>query len=128
MPRIAGVTIPDNKRVEIGLAYIFGIGPSNVKVVLAKAKVKDNPKFSELPSTKIDEIRVIVEKEFDVEGELKSSINQNIRRLKDIAAYRGIRHNAKLPVRGQRTKTNARTKRGHKITVGSGKKKSSEKT
>ena len=128
MPRIAGVNILDTKRVEIGLSYIYGIGRSNVKDVLAKLKITGNPKFSELTSAQIDAIRNLVEKEYDIEGELKSIVNQNIRRLKDIGSYRGHRHIAKLPSRGQRTKTNARTKRGKKITVGSGKKKSAEKT
>lgn len=128
MPRIAGVSIPDNKRVEIGLSYVFGIGPTNCKEVLAKAGIKGNPKFSELNETEIDKIRVIVEKEVTVEGDLKQVINQNIRRLKDINSYRGYRHRRGLPVRGQRTKTNARTKRGKRVTVGSGKRKAAEKT
>ncbi len=128
MPRIAGVNIPDNKRVEIGLSYVFGVGPSNCKVILDKAGVKDNPKFSELTETEVDTIRAIVEKEYTVEGDLKQQVSQNIRRLKDINSYRGTRHRRGLPVHGQRTKTNARTKRGKKVTVGSGKKKAADKT
>ncbi len=128
MPRIAGTNIPDNKRVEIGLSYIFGVGPTNCKAILTKAGIKGNPKFSELDESEIDKIRVIVEKEYIVEGDLKQIINQNIRRLKDINSYRGVRHRRGLPVHGQRTKTNARTKRGKRVTVGSGRKKSSEKT
>jgi small subunit ribosomal protein S13 len=128
MPRIAGVNIPDNKRVEIGLSYIFGIGPSNCKVVLAKAKIKDNPKFTELSQEQVDNVRNIIEKEFTIENDLKQEINQNIRRLKEIGTYRGHRHSRALPVRGQRTKTNARTKRGKKVTMGSGRKKAAEKT
>lgn len=128
MPRIAGVNIPDNKRVEIGLSYVFGVGPSNCKDILAKAGVINNPKFSELNETEIDKIRVIVEKEYTVEGDLKQQVSQNIRRLKDINSYRGTRHRRGLPVHGQRTKTNARTKRGKKVTVGSGKKKAADKT
>lgn len=128
MPRISGVNIPDNKRVEIGLSYVFGVGLSNGKVILDKVGVKGNPKFSELTDAEIDQIRAIVEKEYMVEGDLKQQISQNIRRLKDINSYRGTRHKRGLPVHGQRTKTNARTKRGKRVTVGSGRKKSSDKT
>jgi len=128
MPRIAGVNIPDHKRVEIGLSYVYGVGPSNVKIVLAKAKITDNPKFQELSVEKIDEIRNIIEKEMIVEGDLRQRIGQNIRRLKEISSYRGSRHSRNLPVRGQRTKTNARTKKGKKVTVGSGRKKAADKT
>jgi small subunit ribosomal protein S13 len=128
MPRIAGVNIPDHKRVEIGLTYVFGVGPSNVKAILAKVKVTGNPKFSELPQETIDAIRDVVEKEMTVEGDLRQIINQNIRRLKEIGSYRGTRHARNLPVRGQRTKTNSRTKRGKRVTVGSGRKKPAAKT
>lgn len=128
MPRIAGVNIPDHKRVEIGLSYVYGVGPSNVKDVLTKVKIADNPKFSELSNEQIDAIRNIIEKEMVVEGDLRQVVGQNIRRLKEIASYRGSRHAKNLPVRGQRTKTNARTKKGKKVTVGSGRKKSADKT
>lgn len=128
MPRIAGVNIPDNKRVEIGLSYVYGVGPSNCKTILEKAGITKNPKFSELNETEIDKIRLIVEKEYTVEGDLKQLVSQNIRRLKDINSNRGYRHRRGLPVRGQRTKTNARTKRGKRVTVGSGRKKSADKT
>jgi len=128
MPRIAGINIPDHKRVEIGLTYVYGVGPTNTKDILKKAKITGNPKFSELTQEKIDEVRNIVEKEMLVEGDLRQVINQNIRRLKEIGSIRGYRHSRNLPVRGQRTKTNARTKRGKKVTVGSGRKKSAEKT
>ncbi len=128
MPRIAGTNIPDNKRAEIGLGYVYGVGPSNALDILGKAKITGNPKFSELSQEKIDELRNIVEKEMVVEGELRQAVNQNIRRLKEIGSYRGSRHARNLPARGQRTKTNARTKRGKKVTVGSGRKKSDAKT
>lgn len=128
MARIVGVNIPDNKRVEIGLSYVYGIGPSNCKEILAKAKIKGNPKFSELTQEQVDLLRTIVEKEHVIENDLKQIVSQNIRRLKEIGSYRGTRHARNLPVHGQRTKTNARTKRGKKVTMGSGKKKSSEKT
>ncbi len=128
MPRIAGITIPDNKRVEIGLSYVYGVGPTNVRTVLEKAKISGNPKFTELTQEKVDELRNIIEKEMMVEGDLRSQVNSNIRRLKEIGSYRGLRHIRALPVRGQRTKTNARTKRGKRVTMGSGRKKSADKT
>jgi len=128
MPRIAGINIPDNKRLEIGLSYIYGLGPTNTKEVLAKANLKDNPRFSQLTEEQIDKIRAVVEKEFLVEGDLRQSVAQNIRRLKDINSYRGTRHKRNLPAHGQRTKTNARTKRGRKVTVGSGRRKAADKT
>jgi len=128
MPRIAGVNIPDNKRVEIGLTYVYGVGPTNALDVLAKTKITGNPKFSELTQDQIDQVRGIVEKEMIVEGDLHQVVNQNIRRLKEISSYRGIRHTKNLPVHGQRTKTNSRTKRGKRVTMGSGRKKSSDKT
>ncbi len=128
MPRIAGVNIPDNKRVQIGLTYVYGVGPSNVADVLAKAKIDGNPRFNELSQTQIDNVRNIIEKEMIVEGDLRQVVSQNIRRLKEINSYRGSRHARNLPVRGQRTKTNARTKKGKKVTVGSGRKKSADKT
>ncbi len=128
MPRIAGVNIPDHKRVEIGLSYVYGVGPSNVKDILAKVKINDNPRFSELSNEQIDAIRNIIEKEMVVEGDLRQVVGQNIRRLKEIGSYRGNRHSRNLPVRGQRTKTNARTKKGKKVTVGSGRKKADAKT
>jgi small subunit ribosomal protein S13 len=128
MPRIAGINIPDNKRVEIGIGYVFGIGPTNGKAILTKLKIDGNPKFSELTQTQIDQVRDAVEKQHIVEGDLRQVISQNIRRLKDISAYRGTRHARNLPVRGQRTKTNGRTKRGKRVTMGSGRKKSNDKT
>jgi len=128
MPRIAGVNIPDHKRVQIGLTYVYGVGPSNVNDILAKLKITGNPKFSELTQEVIDNLRNIIEKEMMVEGDLRQVVSQNIRRLKEIGSYRGTRHAKNLPVRGQRTKTNNRTKRGKKVTVGSGRKKAAAKT
>lgn len=128
MPRIAGVNIPEGKRVEIGLSYIYGLGLSKSQEVLKKLKIVGNPKFNELSQAQVDMIRDHIEKETVVEGDLKQLVQQNIRRLKEIASYRGSRHARNLPVHGQRTKTNARTKRGKRVTVGSGRKKSSEKT
>lgn len=128
MPRIAGINIPDNKRVEIGLGYVYGIGTPKAKEILAQLKIAGNPKFSDLTDQSVDVIREFIEKNMVVEGDLRQQVNQNIRRLKEINSYRGNRHSRKLPVNGQRTKTNARTKRGKKVTVGSGRKKSAEKT
>jgi len=122
MPRIAGVNIPDNKRVEIGLSYIYGLGVSNSQELLKKLHIDGNPKFSELTDTQVDLVRNHIEKDMTVEGDLKQMVQQNIRRLKDIASYRGHRHARNLPVHGQRTKTNARTKRGARKTMGTGRK------
>lgn len=128
MPRIVGVNIPDHKRVEIGLGYVYGIGEPRAKEILKTLSIKGNPKFSELPQETVDKLREFIEKNTIVEGDLRQVVHQNIRRLKEINSYRGARHSHKLPARGQRTKTNARTKRGKKITVGSGRKKSADKT
>ncbi|MEK7171087.1 MAG: 30S ribosomal protein S13 [Patescibacteria group bacterium] len=128
MPRIAGVNIPDHKRLDIGLSYIYGLGVPQAQTILKKLKIENNPRFSDLDSAKIDIIRDFIEKNTTVESDLRQTVQQNIRRLKEIGSYKGSRHARNLPVHGQRTKTNARTKRGKKVTVGSGRKKSSEKT
>jgi len=128
MARIAGVNVPDNKHVEYSLAYIYGIGISLAKKIREDAGIKPNTKMGDLSTTELEKLREIVDKTYKVEGDLKMEIAQNIKRLKEIGAYRGVRHMRNLPVRGQRTKTNARTKRGKKVTVGSGRKKSAEKT
>ena len=113
MAHIAGVTLPKNKRIVIALAYLFGIGKSRSVEILKRAGVSEDIRVSNLTLEQENAIRVIVEKEFRVEGELKRDIANNIKRLKDISAYRGIRHAKRLPVRGQRTKTNSRTVRGN---------------
>jgi small subunit ribosomal protein S13 len=125
--RISGITIPDNKRVEIGLAFLYGIGrPLAQKIVLA-AGVDGGKKTKDLTPEEENAIRKQVE-DYGIEGDLRREIAQNVKRLKDIKAYRGIRHMRKLPVRGQRTKTNSRTVRGNvRRTMGSGRKKA-EKT
>jgi len=128
MARIAGVNIPDNKHIEYSLPYINGIGISLAKKICSQANVKVGTKVSDLSSTEIERIREVIDKNYKIEGDLKMEIAQNIKRLKAINSYRGVRHMRNLPVRGQRTKTNARTKRGKKVTVGSGRKKSAEKT
>jgi small subunit ribosomal protein S13 len=128
MARIAGVNIPDNKRVVISLTYILGIGNTTSAKILKQLKIDPNIRVKDLAAADIETIKGAIEKDYKVEGDLRSEIASHIRRLKDIASYRGTRHTKKLPLRGQRTRTNARTKRGKKVTVGSGRKKSSEKT
>jgi small subunit ribosomal protein S13 len=128
MARIAGVNIPDNKQIVYSLAYINGVGVSLAKKICKQAGVKPDTKLADLSDAEIEKIRDVIDKNYKVESDLKIEISQNVKRLKAINAYRGVRHMRNLPVRGQRTKTNARTKRGKKVTVGSGRKKSSEKT
>ncbi len=128
MIRIAGVNLPENKRAVIALTYIEGIGLSTSKKILSSLKLDESKKLSAVTESQIEQIRGIVEKDYIVEGDLRVGIANNIKRLKNIGAYRGLRHIKNLPVHGQRTKTNARTKRGKKVTVGSGRKKASEKT
>lgn len=128
MARIAGINVPDNKHAEYSLAYINGIGLALAKKILKQANIKPGIKLSDLKDNEIERVREIIDKNYKVEGDLKMEISQNIKRLKEIGANRGVRHLRNLPVRGQRTKTNARTKRGKKVTVGSGRKKSAEKT
>ncbi|MFA6531348.1 MAG: 30S ribosomal protein S13 [Patescibacteria group bacterium] len=125
--RIANVNLPDSKRVEIALTYLFGIGLTLSKKILAESKISPDTRVKNLTDAELDKIRAAVGR-YRVEGDLKMEITQNIKRLKDISAYRGVRHTKGLPLRGQRTKTNARTKRGRKVTVGSGRKPSAQKT
>ena len=117
MALIAGVNIPDNLRIEYSLRQIYGIGPTTAKKIASVAGVNGNPKVKELDNAELTRIRELVEKEHKVEGDLRREINSNIRRLIDIGSYRGLRHQRALPLRGQRTKTNARTKRGSRKTV-----------
>ncbi len=119
--RIVGVTIPDEKRVDIALSYIYGIGRSNVKPVLEKAEVDAAKRAKDLTEDDIKRLTKVLES-YKVEGDLKADIAGNIRRLRDIGAYRGIRHARGLPSRGQRTRSNARTKRGKRMTIGAIKK------
>jgi len=122
MARIVGVDLPKNKRGEIGLTYIFGIGRSSANKILVKAGVDRDIKVKDWDDTQVAEIRRIINEEFKVEGELRSEYQMNIKRLMDIGCYRGIRHRIGLPVRGQRTRTNARTRKGRKKTVANKKK------
>lgn len=128
MPRIAGVTIPAEKRIEVSLTYIYGVGPSKSRLILTKAGVDGNVRAKDLSEPELDKIRAIIEKQETVEGDLRREIGANIKRLKDINSYVGSRHAKRLPVHGQRTKTNARTRRGKRVTVGSGRKPAAAKT
>jgi small subunit ribosomal protein S13 len=114
---ISGVNIPDNKRVEVSLTRIYGIGPFQAKDILDKVGITENPRVSELSEADIASIREVIERQKIVEGDLRREVNMNIRRLIDIGSYRGLRHRRGLPVRGQRTRTNARTKRGRRRAV-----------
>lgn len=117
MPRIAGVAIPDNKRIEFSLRYIFGVGPKLALDVLKEAQVEVGVKAKDLSEEQITQIGAVIDRSYQVEGSLRRAIQSNIARLKDIRCYRGMRHRAHLPVRGQRTRTNARTRKGPKKTV-----------
>lgn len=130
MVRIAGINIPDNKRIEIALSYIYGIGPSLSRKILKQAGIDFNIRTKNLTETQANKLRELIEAgNFKIEGELRRDIMMNIKRLKEIGCYRGIRHIKGLPVRGQNTKTNSRTVRGNvRKTMGSGRKKSAEKT
>ena len=126
MARIAGVDLPENKRVDIGLTLIFGIGRSNVINIIKETKVDAAKKIKELTEDEINKLQKMVEK-IKVEGDLRQEIEQNIRRLEEIGSFRGLRHKKGLPVRGQRTRSNARTKRGKRRTVGTVRKEAVEK-
>jgi small subunit ribosomal protein S13 len=127
MARIVGVDLPKNKRGEIGLTYIFGIGRSSAQKILDKAGIGWDVKVKEWNDEQITRIREIVNENFKVEGELRSSVQMNIKRLMDIGCYRGIRHRVGLPVRGQKTKNNARTRKGRRKTIANKKKATSKK-
>ncbi len=128
MARISGVTIPSEKQVQIALTYVYGIGRHTSLQILAAAKVEPTIRVKDLTDAEISRIQDFINANYTVEGELQRVVTGNIKRLKDINAYRGLRHKANLPSRGQRTKTNARTRRGRKITVGGTAKKVASKT
>lgn len=117
MARIAGVDLPREKRVEIGITYIYGIGKHTAKDILAKAEINPDTRVKDLTEDEAGRIRKIIEAEYAVEGDLRREVSLNIKRLMEIGSYRGIRHRRGLPVRGQKTKTNARTRKGPKRTV-----------
>lgn len=128
MARISGVTIPAEKQVWVALTYIFGIGPKTAGDIAARAKVEPTTRVKDLTDAEVGRIQEVINADYVVEGELHRIVTANIKRLKDIKAYRGLRHSAGLPSRGQRTKTNARTRRGKKVTVGGTAKKVASKT
>ncbi len=128
MARIAGTNVPNEKRVEVGLTYVFGIGLVTSQRLLADLNINPDARVKDLSEADLTKIREYIDKNYQVEADLSRQISLNIKRLKEIKSYRGVRHSANLPVRGQRTKTNARTKRGKRVTVGSGRKKAAAKT
>ena len=117
MPRVAGVDIPNNKKVHISLRYLYGIGPTNALELCRKAEVDANKRASELHEDEIARIAAVIDREYPIEGTLRRQVQQNVGRLRDIGSYRGLRHRKGLPVRGQRTKSNSRTRKGPRKTV-----------
>jgi small subunit ribosomal protein S13 len=129
MARIAGINLPNEKRIEASLPYIYGVGMPMSKKILEETGIDPNKRTKDLSEDELNKLRDYIEKRFKVEGQLRQQITANIKRLREIGSYRGLRHMKGLPVRGQRTKTNSRTRRGNvRRTAGSGRKKSSEKT
>jgi small subunit ribosomal protein S13 len=128
MARISGVTIPSEKQVQIALTYIYGIGPKFATTILAAAKVEPTTRVKDLTEAEEQRIRDVIDAEYTVEGDLQRLVTNNIKRLKDVSSYRGIRHKNGLPVRGQRTRTNARTRKGKGVAVGGAQKKAATKT
>lgn len=117
MARIAGVDLPKGKRIVVGLTYIYGVGLSTSQTILAKLKIDENVKTDDLSDGEVNDIRKIIDEKYKVEGELRTEISMNIKRLMDLGCYRGLRHRKSLPVRGQRTSTNARTRKGPRRTA-----------
>jgi small subunit ribosomal protein S13 len=128
MARIAGVTIPSEKQVQIALTYIYGIGPRFASTILAAANIEPTTRVKDLTEAEEQKLRDIIDNEYIVEGDLQRQVTNNIKRLKDVNAYRGLRHKAGLPVNGQRTRTNARTRKGKAVAVGGAQKKAASKT
>jgi small subunit ribosomal protein S13 len=128
MARISGVTIPDNKAVLYSLTYVHGIGLKTADSILSEARIEPTVRVKDLTDAEISRIQDVINAKYTIEGELQRIVTANIKRLRDIKAYRGMRHQASLPVRGQRTRTNARTRRGKKVTVGGTAKKAPSKT
>jgi len=128
MARISGVTIPDSKQIGISLTYVFGVGPKTSGDILLAAKVESTTRAKDLTDSEIAAIQNVINDNYTVEGELQRIVATNIKRLKDINSYRGIRHKNNLPTKGQRTRTNARTKRGQKRAIGGSQPKSASKT
>lgn len=127
MARIAGVDIPRDKRVDIGLRYIYGIGPTTARKIVERTRINPGTRVRDLTEEEVSRLREIIDREFKVEGDLRREVNLNIKRLIEIGCYRGIRHRRGLPVHGQRTRTNARTKRGARRTVAGRRKAAAKK-
>ena len=129
MARIVGVNLPSSKRIEIGLTYIFGIGRTTSNKILEQTEINPDKRVKDLTTSETEQLRKIIENKYHTEGTLKRDISGNIKRLKEIGCYRGLRHSRRLPVRGQRTKTNSRTVRGNvRQTIGSGRRNAAKKT
>ncbi len=128
MARIASVVIPSEKQVETALTYIYGIGPTTSKAILAEAKIEPTTRVKDLTEAEEQKLNDIISSKYSVEGDLKRLVTNNIKRLKDINSYKGLRHKAGLPVNGQRTRTNARTRKGKAIAVGGAQPKAASKT
>ncbi len=128
MARIANVTIPTEKQVQISLTYIYGIGPKFASDILETTKIDPTKRVKDLSEAELTKIRNIIDQDYNVEGDLQRVVSNNIKRLKDIGSYRGLRHKNALPSRGQRTRTNARTRRGRRVAVGGTQKKAASKT
>lgn len=128
MARIAGVVIPSEKQVQIALTYIYGIGPHFASVILTAANIKPTTRVKDLTEHEEQRLRAVIDADYTVEGDLQRRVTNNIKRLKDVNAYRGLRHKAGLPVNGQRTRTNARTRKGRAVAVGGTQKKAASKT
>jgi len=128
MARIAGITIPSEKQVQIALTYIYGIGPKHSRDILAAAKIEPTTRVKDLTEAEEQRLREIIDKDYTVEGDLQRLVANNIKRLKDTGTYRGLRHKAGLPTKGQRTRTNARTRKGKAVAVGGTQKKAASKT
>ena len=128
MARISGVVIPSEKQVQIALTYIYGIGPKHASTILAAAKIEPTTRVKDLTEAEENTLREIIGRDYMVEGDLQRLVSNNVKRLKDINAYRGLRHKAGLPTRGQRTRTNARTRKGRAVAVGGAQPKAASKT
>ncbi len=128
MARIAGIVIPSEKQVHIALTYIYGIGPKHSSSILAATNIKSTTRVKDLTEAEEQKLRDIIDRDYMVEGDLQRLVANNIKRMKDVGAYRGLRHKAGLPVRGQRTRTNARTRKGKSVAVGGAQPKAAGKT
>lgn len=128
MTRVVGINLTGERRIEWALTAIYGIGLATAQKIVAACGIKNSPKVKDVPEAQIEKVRLYIDKNVRVEGDARMVVTHNIKRLRDIGAYRGVRHAVHLPVHGQRTKTNARTRKGPRVTMGSGRKKQADKT